>query len=173
MSYQTSSQWNITDAASRRTRSVILESNTPVQRGVILNIFLTISFFCIVSGTLVGIGQLFSIAFTIFRTSSYSLQNPRTFIQIYEVVLSFSVLFIEMEWTETIRSFLLLQDWTGRGSVYVFIGLLAFDNPKDNPFNAFSNKMAFAIMSGGLVYILMASSFNVKFGDINIMEVYF
>jgi hypothetical protein len=33
-----------------------------------------------------------------------------------------------MEWTESIRTFQLIQNWISRGLIYVFVGLLALDN---------------------------------------------
>jgi ABC-type lipoprotein release transport system permease subunit len=38
----------------------------------------------------------------------------------------------ELEWTESVRSFQLVQNWISRGLIYVFVGLLALDNDEED-----------------------------------------
>lgn len=88
----------------------------------------------------------------------------------YGLVFPIAVFLTEMEWTETIRSSILLQSWTSRGLFYIFIGLFTYETHKE--FYSGTKKMRNALfvvscimMTFGLVYSFMGLIYLKKIRD--------
>lgn len=154
-SYQ-SSAWDISDAATRRARSVVPPESSEVTRGVVLNTFLFISIVTVISSTLVGFGQVLSICIKFSSLDPEVLLQSRIYVQFYGILFCCGVILTELEWTETVRTFLLLQDWMTRGFLYAFVGVLAFDEEKSKV-DKFLRVSGLTLICLGMVYVFMVS----------------
>jgi hypothetical protein len=115
------------------TRQPTFPSNTErvteANRGFILTSFMFISAMTSLSASLCLIAVISYIAILFGDNLIATVDDAiQAIIVFFDVLLCIFVIFIEMEWTETIRSISLLQSWPVRGMVYIFIGLGIFEN---------------------------------------------
>ena len=73
-----------------------------------------------------GMTVIFSQLILIF--SEITVNPAGAFIRVYGIVLAMGVTMCEFELTETIRTFMILQNWMTRGLSYIFVGLLAYNH---------------------------------------------
>ena len=88
---------------------------------------------------------------------------PRLFLNIFQVLFTIIVLFVELEWTGFLRDTRLLTFWPSRGITYVFFGLLSFEQNLtseertnlDSFVDAYLQIFSYAIACYGAGYIFM------------------
>ena len=73
-----------------------------------------------------GMTVIFSQIILILSEITVNLADA--FIRVYGIVLATGVIMCEFELTETIRTFMILQNWMTRGLSYIFVGLLAYNH---------------------------------------------
>lgn len=118
------------EVESGKTNPTLYQSDiraSDTNRGCLLHLFNLIS-----AGTAV-VSLTCSISLSIFMV--ISIPDEKSFsgtsflqltIQCGQMVLLFTIIMIEMEWSEAIRTLSILQSWGIRGLCYVFVGLLIF-----------------------------------------------
>ena len=98
------------------------------QRGVLLTIFIVISGFTAIMGSLSALSLCYYmiVEFTVDTPNIDGDCIIHAIVQLYALTLCIVITFVEMEWTESIRSLTILQSWTVRGLSYIFVALLVF-----------------------------------------------
>lgn len=79
-------------------------------------------------------------------------------IRVYGIVLAMGVIMCEFEVTETIRTFIILQNWITRGLSYIFVGLLAYNHTEtilDRSSTSYVNFSSLSLILLGSVYSMM------------------
>ena len=79
-------------------------------------------------------------------------------IRIYGIILAVGVILCEFELTETIRTFIILQNWITKGLSYIFVGLLAYNHTKtrlDNDSEEYVKFSSLSMIILGSIYSMM------------------
>jgi hypothetical protein len=126
---QDGNPFNITSRPPATIPSNDAERVTDANRGFILTSFMFISALTTFSASLCLISVISYIAILFGDNLIATVDDAiQAIIVFFDILLCIFVIFIEMEWTETIRSISLLQSWSVRGMVYIFIGLAIFED---------------------------------------------
>jgi len=86
----------------------------------------------------------------------------RYIISVYLLIMLFTAVIVELEWTLFIAESKLLIFWISRGMIYVFIGVLSLNQNQlygtKNPFGeSFVNVLSYMMMSCGIGYTVMGT----------------
>ena len=103
------------------------EMKEEVTRGLTLSIFLIISTFTVFSSITVIVSNILMIIIEIYYSSVMKIEISNIILRIYTIMIAICIIFIEMEWTDIIRSITIFQSWFLRGAIYNFCGLITFD----------------------------------------------
>jgi hypothetical protein len=117
------------EAESSKTNPTLYQSDiraSDTNRGCLLHLFNLISAGTAVVSSTCSISLAFMVI-SIPAGEAFSGTSLLHFIiQSGQMVLLFTIIMIEMEWSEAIRTLSILQSWGIRGLCYVFVGLLIF-----------------------------------------------
>ena len=161
------------ETVSSKTNPTLYQSDiraSDTNRGCLLHLFNLIS-----AGTAV-VSSTCSISLSIFMF--ISIPDGKAFsgnsllhltIQCGQMVLLFTIIMIEMEWSEAIRTLSILQSWGIRGLCYVFVGLLIFQEfggftqlPCTSRYPLLKVSCVLLVILG-LTYSIMVRSLNIIF----------
>ena len=106
---------------------MFIEKSIAVERGLLLNFFLLISFLTVIGSFLLVFSNIITILIECYYYNVISIDICSMIIRFYIIIMSTVIIFTEMEWTDTIRSIIILQSWFFRGIFYNFVGLLTYD----------------------------------------------
>jgi hypothetical protein len=79
-------------------------------------------------------------------------------IELYSIVIAFSVIFTELEWTSLIRKTLIYHSWTVRGLYYVFFGLIVIYIHAGHPnglLTTIVDRAGVAMVMSGIIFTVM------------------
>jgi hypothetical protein len=133
------------------------ESIPEAHRGVVLIIFQCISIATMVAGAALALVEFAAVIekLTWLVTMSPSFNVLAFFKQLYAIVLSIAIAFTELEWTETLRTFILLQNWVTRGLAYIFVGLMAIEKHTNSVFKSTLFWLGIGLIAFGGIYAFM------------------
>lgn len=118
------------EAESSKTNPTLYQSDiraSDTNRGCLLHLFNLISAGAAVVSTTCSISLAIFMVISIPVGEAFSGTSLlHLIIQCGQMVLLFTIIMIEMEWSEAIRTLSILQSWGIRGLCYVFVGLLIF-----------------------------------------------
>lgn len=136
-------------------------ANSDPQRGFILNLFSMVSVLTIISSVFVCFAQFISITYKIFLVSFginqltfWDLFNARDVLQCYGIIFSFGIILNELDY-ELTKSLRLMQNWIYRGFMYIFVGLLTFDDYLFPTWTIVMQASGYCLMTMGILYIIM------------------
>jgi len=102
---------------------------TEAQRGALLTTFIVISYLTAATSVLCAFSVIYYMVVT-FVLDDFRMFTGDALVHdvvlLYGLVLCVVIAFVELEWTQAIRSLTVLQSWTVRGLVYVFVALVVF-----------------------------------------------
>jgi hypothetical protein len=141
------------------------EQVTDANRGVILSTFMLISLATALCAAFCFVAVISYVAILFGDNLILSIDDMiRTIVLFFEILLCIFVVFVEMEWTEAVRSISLLQSWSVRGLCYIFVGLVIFEDLGGVPHTVLNSKKvgylvipSLAISAFGLIYAVMVS----------------
>lgn len=118
------------DSASTRTGKALFQPPSHLseaQRGCLLSIFIVISGCTAITGALTALALFYFMVVALAVDTNLNGDSAvHGVVQLYGIALCIIVTFVEMEWSESIRSLTILQSWTVRGLAYTFVALLIF-----------------------------------------------
>jgi len=124
-----------------------------VERGLMLNIFLLISFLTVICSFLLIFSNIIAILIEVYYYNVIAIDICGMIIRFYIIIISIVIIFTEMEWTDTIRSIVILQSWFFRGLLYNFGGLLTYDEKNKFVTKITSNANVVADLNKDCLYI--------------------
>jgi hypothetical protein len=103
-----------------------VNERTETNRGILLIIFLFISYCTVFISIVIIFIQIYSIAVKIYYYNELDDINiSRFIIQFYTIAIACGIILTELEITDIMRNIVLLQSWFYRGLLYIFCGLLS------------------------------------------------
>lgn len=104
-----------------------IKEKEEISRGITLSIFLIISLFTVFGSITVMISNILMILIELYYLSVMRIEVTNMILRIYIIIIAIFIIFVEMEWTDAIRSITIFQSWFLRGAIYNFCGLMTFD----------------------------------------------
>jgi len=165
MSDAAKSDWSNYEQKSQQRLKQAEESMTQQnelypKRGILHKIFILYSCIVGLTAALLGIGNFLTVFYEDVGTNSNDIL--RYIISVYLLIMLFTAVIVELEWTLFIAESKLLIFWISRGMIYVFIGVLSLNQNQlygtKNPFGeSFVNVLSYMMMSCGIGYTVMGT----------------